>query len=182
MNVQFTSNPVDIQAAEFISPVADVGLGQETVTVKVKNTGNVDVNSFDISFSVDEVTIATETVNQPLAVGGEMDYTFTAKANLSEARKTFALKAWTTHPDDVNSTNDACSVTVLHKAPASVPYSMGFEANEYTDGITMFNLNEDEGNWDLYTDPWWSLAHNGDYCLAYNYDKNNNVSKNNKTF
>ena len=176
VKVQFTSNPVDIQAAEFITPVTDFGLDQETVTVKVKNTGNVDVNSFDISFSIDEVTIATETVNQPLAVGGEMEYTFTAKADLSEPRKTFALKAWTTHPDDVNSTNDACSVTVLHKAPASVPYSMGFEANEYTDGITMFNLNEDEGNWDLYTDPWWSLAHNGDYCLAYNYDKNNNAN------
>ena len=60
----FTSNPVDIQAAEFVAPVSDFGLDQETVTVKVKNTGGVDVNSFDISFSVDDVTIATETVNQ----------------------------------------------------------------------------------------------------------------------
>ena len=78
-----------------------------------------------------------------------MEYTFTAKANLSEARKTFALKAWTTHPDDVNSTNDACSVTVLHKAPASVPYVMGFEANEYTDGefskLTLATTAEVEG-------------------------------------
>ncbi len=171
----FTSNPVDIQAAEFVAPVSDFGLDQETVTVKVKNTGGVDVNSFDISFSVDDVTIATETVNQPLAVGGEMEYTFTAKANLSVPRKTFALKAWTTHPDDISVANDACEVMVLHKAPATVPYVMGFEDDEYTDGITMFNLNEDEGNWDLYTDTWYSLAHTGDYCLAYNYDINNNA-------
>ena len=174
VSVEFTTNPVDIQAAEFLSPVTDFNLDQETVTVKVKNTGNVDVNSFDITFSVDGNVIATETVNQLLSAGGEMDYTFTAKADLSEARKTFNLKAWTTHTDDVNVTNNECETTVLHKAPASVPYTMGFEADEYTDGITIFNLNQDEGNWDVYTDPWWSLAHTGDYCLAYNYDKNNN--------
>ncbi len=174
VSVEFTTNPVDIQAAAFVSPVTDFGLDQETVIVKVKNTGNVDVNSFDITFSVDGNVIATETVNQLLAVGGEMDYTFTAKADLSEARKTFNLKAWTSHTDDVNVTNDECAATVLHKAPATVPYAMGFEADEYTDGITIFNLNEDGGNWDVYTDPWWSLAHTGDYCLAYNYDKNNN--------
>ena len=173
VNVEVTNNPVDIQAAEFVSPVTDFGLDQETVAVKVKNTGNVDVNSFEITFSVDGNVIATETVDQLLSVGGEMLYTFTATADLSEPRKTFNLKAWTTHADDVNVTNNACETTVLHKAPASVPYAMGFEANEYTDGITFFNLNEDDGTWDLYTDPWWSLAHTGDYCLAYNYDKYN---------
>ena len=174
VKVQFTENPVDIQVTEFVSPIGDFGLGQETVTVKVKNSGNVDIESFDVSFSVDEETIATETVNQALVAGAEMEYTFTAKADLSTPRKLYTIKAWTTHADDVNTTNDACTTEVLHKAPATIPYTMGFEANEYTDGITFFNLNEDDGNWDLYTDPWWSLAHTGDYCLAYNYDKNNN--------
>ena len=174
VKVQFTANPVDIQVADFISPASNFNLSQETVTVKVKNSGNVDVESFDISFSVDEETIATETVSQTLVVGAEMVYTFTAKADLSTPRKSYAIKAWTTHADDVNTTNDACSTEVLHKAPATIPYTMGFEANEYTDGISFFNLNEDDGDWSLYTDPWWSLAHTGDYCLAYNYDRNNN--------
>ena len=174
VKVQFTENPVDIQAIEFISPVSGFGLNQENVTIRVKNSGGVDVNSFDLSFAIGETTIATETVNQYLAAGAEMEYTFTAKADLSEPRKLFALKAWTSHADDVNVNNDSCVTEVLHKAPASVPYSMGFEASEYTDGITLFNLNEDEGNWDIYTDPWWNLARTGDFCLAYNYDKNNN--------
>ena len=174
VRVQFTENPVDIQAVEFVSPVSGFGLSEETVTVKIKNSGNVDVESFDISFAIEETTIATETVNQPLAVGAEMEYTFNAKADLSEPRKLFNLKAWTTHVDDVNRNNDSCAVQVLHKAPATVPYFMGFEANEYTDGITYFNLNEDDGDWTLYTDVWFNIAHTGDYCLAYNYDKNNN--------
>ena len=174
VTAQFTTNPVDICATEFTAPASDFGLAQEGVTVKVKNNGNVDVESFDLSFAVNGETIATETINQTLAKGAEMEYTFNAKADLSTPRQKYELKAWTTHADDVNTTNDTCRTEVLHKAPASIPYTMGFEENEYTDGITLFNLNEDDGNWDIYTDPWWSLAHTGDYCLAYNYDSNNN--------
>lgn len=175
VEAQFSENPVDIQASALTSPISGFGLAQETVTVTVKNSGTVDVESFDLSFSIDDTLVATETVNQPLAAGAEMEYTFNTKADLSEARKLFNLKAWTTHPDDVNPANDACTLEVLHKAPATIPYAMGFEADEYTDGIVTYNLNEDSGNWDVYTDPWWNLARTGDYCLAYNYDSDNNA-------
>lgn len=174
VTVQFTTNPVDLSVTEISSPISDFNLTQESVTIKVKNEGNVDVESFDVSFAIDGEIVATETINQTLAIGAEMEYTFNAKADLSEPRKSFEIKAWTSHGDDVNANNDAATTSVLHKAPATVPYSMGFESSEYTDGITFYNLNEDEGNWDLYSDPWWSLSHTGDYCLAYNYDKNNN--------
>lgn len=173
VTAQFTTNPVDLRVTEITSPQSNFGLSQESVTIKVKNAGKVDVKSFDVAFAVDNDTIATEKINQTLAAGAEIEYTFTAKADLSQPRKLFAVKAWTSHADDVNTDNDAATINVLHKAPATVPYFMGFEANEYTDGITFFNLNEDDGNWDLYSDPWWSLSHTGDYCLAYNYDRNN---------
>ena len=173
VTVQYANNPVDICVTEFVSPTSGFGLDQETVTVKVKNIGMADVNTFDLVLLVDSTVIATETVNHTLAIGAEMEYTFTAKADLSTPRKSYTLSAYTSHTDDLNPTNNECSTEVLHKAPATVPYSMGFEHSEYTDGITFFNLNEDEGNWDIYYDPWWSLAHTGDVCLAYNYDKNN---------
>lgn len=171
-----TANPVDLAVTEFVTPVSAFDLGHESVTVKIKNAGTVPVESFDVSFSVDENTTVTETVNRPLSVGEEFQYTFNATADLSEPRKNFNIKAWTSHPDEINPGNDAISTTVLHKAPASVPYFMGFESAEYTDDITYFNLNEDEGNWDLYADPYWNMAHTGDCCLAYNYDKNNDAN------
>lgn len=174
IKVQFSANPVDLCVTEFVSPVSGFELGQETVTVKVKNVGSVDVESFDLVLTVDSTVVATETINQALASGAEMEYTFEAKADLSQPRKLFTITAATSHPDDVNPANNAASTEVLHKAPATVPYTMGFEFDEYTEGITFFNLNEDEGDWELYADPWWSLAHTGDVCLAYNYDKNNN--------
>ena len=69
VTVQFTNNPVDLTVTEISSPVSDFGLAQETVTIKVKNVGNVNVDSFDLSLSVDDETVTTETVNQPLAIG-----------------------------------------------------------------------------------------------------------------
>lgn len=174
VKVQFTDNPVDLSVSEITSPVSDFNLGQETVKIKVKNEGSVAVESFDVSFAIDDDTIATEKINQNLAVGAEMLYEFITKADLSLPRKKFALKAWTSHSDDINPNNDSMEQNVLHKASATLPYVMGFESNEYTEDIQFFNLNEDDGNWDLYSDPFWSLSHTGDYCLAYNYNRNNN--------
>lgn len=176
VNVQFTSNPIDLRVTDILSPVSDFGLEQETVTVKVKNAGGVDVDAYSVAFAVDGELVTTEAVNEALAVGNEVEYTFNVKADLSTPRKAFDITAWTIHPDEVNTANDTCSVAVLHKAPATVPYFMGFEDNEYTDGITFFDLNDDSGNWDLYFDPWWPLSHTGDVCLAYNYDKYNDAS------
>lgn len=174
VDVTFTDNPVDLQAEAIVAPVSAEGLNEETVVVKVKNTGKVDVNTFDISFALNGDTIATETVNQALASGAEMDYTFTAKADMSKARELYTVTAWVNNPDDINADNNSCSANVRHKAPASIPYFMGFESNELTEEIKIFNLNEDEGDWEVYTDPWWNMARTGYYCLGYNYDKNNN--------
>ncbi len=174
ITVQLSENPVDLAVTEIISPVSDFNLGNESVKVKIKNIGNIAVDSYKVAFSIDNTEIANETINTPLGINEEIEYTFTTAGDFSLPRKLFTIKAWTIHADDINNDNNAASTTVLHKAPASLPYFMGFEANEYTEGITFMNLNYDDGDWNIYTDPWWSLSHNGDYCLAYNYDKNNN--------
>lgn len=175
VTVQFTTRPVDLTVTEIVAPESGFGLSQESVTVKVKNAGTVDVDAFDLVLSVDGNEVATEAVSQALAAGAEMEYTFQAKADLSTPRKQFNVQVCVVNADDINGNNNCCSKGVLHKAPATVPYYMGFESDEYTDGITLYNLNEDDGNWDLYSDPWWSMAHTGDYCLAYNYNKYNNA-------
>lgn len=175
VTAQFTTNPVDLTVSDIMTPVSDFNLAQETVTVKVKNSGKVDVSSFDLTLAVNDNVVATETVAQALAAGAEMEYTFAAKADLSAPRVLHNVAVWTTHADDVNVSNDTCRVDVLHKAEATVPYYMGFEVGEYIEGMTYYNLNEDDGDWNIYTDPWWNLAHTGDYCLAYNYNKYNNA-------
>lgn len=175
VKVSTVDNPVDLKVSEITSPVTGEDLAQEAVTVKVENIGNVDVEAFDVAFDVDGVTVATETVNQPLAKGASMDYTFTAKADLSSPRHKYTIKAYTKHPDDIMTANDTASVSVRHVAPATVPYTMGFEADEETQDIKFFNLNNDEGDWSVYTGSfYYNPARTGYGCLAYNYDKNNN--------
>lgn len=167
------SNPVDIQVAGIVSPVDGEGLGQETVTVTVSNSGRVAVDGFDVSFAVNGGEAVTEHCASTLGVGESMEYTFTAKADLSMGHFTHTLKAWTSHPDDLNPANDACTVEVKHIAPAAVPYFMGFEPSDDMSGFTFLNLNNDDGDWGRNIDTGWfgSFARTGYGSLCYNYSK-----------
>lgn len=173
--VKEVNNPVDLRVSEIISPVTAEGLGQETVKVRLTNDGRAEAKNFKVGLEIDSVTVATETVNATLAAGQSMEYTFTAKADLSTPRKLYQLKAWTELADDLDPRNDTATVSIRHKAPATVPYTMGFEPNEYTDEIKILNLNEDDGSWDINLDlsSWFRMARTGIGCLAYNYNKEN---------
>lgn len=173
VDVKQVANPVDLAVDEIISPKSGNGLSQETVTVKISNKGKAEVESFNIFFSVNDGEAVEETVSSSLDAGASMEYSFTAKADLSTPRYSHKVKVWVESADDINSGNNELSAYVMHKAPASVPYYMGFEANEYTDEIMLLNLNNDDGDWTVHTDPYWNTARTGYYSLAYNYDKNN---------
>lgn len=168
------ANPVDLRVAEILSPVTGEGLGQETVTVKVNNDGLVDVDSFDIAFSVDEGEPVVEKVNKTIKTGESLEYTFTAKADLSTPRGKFTIKAWTSHPDDIVPANDATQVSVRHIAPAGIPYFMGFESDEDTSSLSTLNLNNDDSSWHIAIDSFFAkFSRSGSACMGYNYNKEN---------
>ena len=174
VTVEPIANPVDVKVSEIISPVSGMGLGQEAVKVAITNNGRVDLASFDVAFAVDGKEIATETVNETLAAGATMEYTFNAKADLSTPLATYSIKAWATHPDDIDHPNDTCYTSVKHKAPLNVPYTMGFEASENTEDFKFYNLNNDEGTWDVVIESgFYNMARTGNGCLSYGYDSNN---------
>ena len=168
------SNPVDIQVSGFVSPVTGENLSQETVTVTVANMGRVAVDGFDVSYSLNDGDAVTEHCSATIGIGESIDYTFDTKADLSQGHFTHSLKAWTSHPDDLNPGNDAASVNVKHIAPATVPYFMGFEATEDMDEFVFINLNDDDGDWGRNIDGGWfgSFARTGYGSLCYNYSKN----------
>ncbi len=176
VEVVVADHPVDLKVTEVLSPVTGDGLSSETVKIKVANVGVENVSSFKLGFSLDDGTPVEETVNQEFAVGDTIEYTFTQKADLSEPRHLYNVKAFAYHEWDINHLNDTLAVKVRHNAPAAVPYYMGFEPDEYTDGIKFFNLNEDSGDFELnISSGWFTMSRTGFGCLAYNYDKNNNA-------
>lgn len=169
------SNPVDISVSGILNPASGEGLGEETVTVEIANNGRVDLDNFDVAYQIDGGEPVIEHVNTKLGMGETITYSFATKADLSVGHKTYTLKAWTLHPDDLNPANDATEVKVRHIAPAGVPYFMGFEPDEDTSGITYLNLNNDSGDWGINIGGGWfgNFARTGYGCLAYNYDSDN---------
>lgn len=175
VSMQDASNPVDLMVSSIISPVSGEGMGNEEVTVEITNSGKVAVDSFDVAYTIDGGGQVTEHVNAPLGIGEKMEYTFSAKADMTVGHKTYSLKAWTIHPDDLNTANDSKTASVRHIAPAGVPYFMGFEPEEDTSGITFLNLNDDDGDWSINVGGGFfgSFSRTGYGCLAYNYNRDN---------
>lgn len=169
------SKPIDLRVNAIVNPVDGEGLGQETVTVEVSNLGRMDVDSYDIAYSLNGGEPVIEHVSETIAIGETKEYTFATKADLSIGHFTHTIKAWTIHPDDLNPANDSFEAKIKHIAPAAIPYRMGFEPDEDTSLFTFLNLNEDDGDWSVGVGAGWfgNFARTGFGYLGYNYNKEN---------
>ena len=167
-------NPCDIGVSEILSPISGEGLGQEDIKVKIKNYTDIPVDGFDVCYIINDGTPVTEHVSQTLAGNAEMEYTFTAKGDFSTPRGKYDIKAYTVHEGDISETNDAATLKVIHVAPAGVPYIMGFEPDDDTSNFIYLNLNNDDGDWSVGTNSFFSqFSRTGDGYLAYNYNRDN---------
>ena len=59
-------NPRDIGVAQIISPVSAEGLGQESITVRIKNYADIPVDGFDVCYTVNGGEPVTEHVGESL--------------------------------------------------------------------------------------------------------------------
>jgi hypothetical protein len=169
-----SSSPYDVAISAIVTPVTGMNLGQETVTVKVTNSGLADVTGVPVGFNLDGGTPNIEKISQTIAAGATVDYTFNAKADLSTPRKTYTLKVWASYPNDVVPSNDTLAVNVKHRAPATAPYSNSFETSADVEDIAMYNLNNDDGNWSVGSQGWiLPPGHTGSRYMMYDYDSNN---------
>ncbi len=173
VEVKHVDSIVDLGVTAVVSPETGLNLGEETVTVMVKNYAPTDVSNFDISYQIGENEAVVEKYEATLAAGAEAEYTFATKVDMSTPRQSYILKVFTIHADDLNKTNDAVEVKVRHQAPAAVPYYQGFELDE-VEGISYFNIAGDNGTWSNNQDSgWYAFARTGTGSLAYNYDSSN---------
>lgn len=176
ITVETCDNPIDISATAIVSPVSGEGLGQENVTVQVKNTGLVDINAFTINISVDGEQLLSEEFTKTLLPDESAQVTLSGKLDLSVSRHNYNITATALVTGDISEGNNSVSANVRHIGPAMEPYFMGFEPDEDTGDLKFFDLNEDEGNWGVEIGSFFmNLARTGLGCLGYNYDKNNNA-------
>ncbi len=167
-------NAMDLGVTAITSPVTGENLAQENVTINIKNYANSDATNFSISYQINDNAPVVETFNGTLKSGEEAEYTFATKADLSTPRGIYYIKAFANLADDLNNSNDTCTVKVRHVAPAAVPYFIGFEDEGENATISFYNLNDDSGVWDIEVNGGWShFSRTGDYCLYYNYNSAN---------
>lgn len=173
---EVNDNPINLTTKAIVSPVTGKDLGSsQTVTITVANTGENAVSSFTAGFSYDGSDIITEQVDRTLQPGETLDYTFAHKADLSTPRKTYTFDAWVTVKGDYNSSDDHLITQVKNIMPATVPYKLGFEADEDLTDIKFYNLNEDDQQWKVLTNSGGffgtTWTDRGKSCLGIGYNK-----------
>ncbi len=157
---------VDVSAQALIAPVTGNDLGQETVTMELKNTGFETVESIPVGFSNGDGQEVKETVPATLAPGQSMEYTFASKIDLSSPRTDYPVKVWTALEADKVQANDTVLTIVRHEAPATLPYFMGFESTDRPQSILNVDANNDGAIWGLMIDLFDKYSRSGmfSYC------------------
>ncbi|GAB5523477.1 MAG: hypothetical protein Roseis2KO_13490 [Roseivirga sp.] len=116
-----------------------------SVSATIRNFGGLSQSSFDISFLVDDQEIDTETINQTIAPGEEVELTFSTTFDFSTAG-TYSLKVGVALTGDENDTNDTKTLSVVSIAPIETfPYTENFDAS--IDFPSQWQVENSSLNW-----------------------------------
>jgi hypothetical protein len=124
----YQSPAIDGTVTAITSPNSACSLtNQETVTITVANNGSSPISNIPVTYTINGTGLVSETIPGPIAPNASLNYSFTAKANLSVAG-TYNIVAETNISGDPITGNDA-TTKVVTSIPlvSSLPYSQGFE-------------------------------------------------------
>ena len=148
---------VDLSPTLLVSPVSDVGLGVEAVTVRLSNRGNSPVNSATVRYYLDGLLQATEPITQVIPANSSIDHTCLNTIDLSQFNchdLTFTVLA----ADDQNGINDTLSVRACGLKPVTGSKIYYLHSNQfqpvetYSEGTTnetTLNTVFGTGNWQM---------------------------------
>ncbi|MGG9971201.1 S8 family serine peptidase [Ferruginibacter sp. SUN002] len=146
----------DIKVDSILEPTTarkffvDAGNAVKPVKVRIKNNGSINVTTpFDVSYSVDGVLIANETVNTPIPAGASINYTFSTMYPILPNGFSYDFKAWTNNytPDLINNNDTAFKVVklIMNDTIHTLPVFEGFEtmpAGSFINGTMAIGDNQ----------------------------------------
>lgn len=112
-------SPNDLALTEILTPENAVDIENGDVSVKVVNQGSAEVNTFTLGYSVNGSEMITEEVNQTLASGAELEYTFNQKFN-PEKHGAYEIRAQVMLDGDGDHSNDELTKTVINGCDLSI--------------------------------------------------------------
>ena len=110
----------DIGVVAIDTPVDGDLAAPQDVTVTIFNFGLNDASGFDVTYSIDGTTVATEAFPGTIAGGASEQYTFTAQGDFSVVGQTYEITAATVYGADEFNENDATTRNVTHLNPDDV--------------------------------------------------------------
>ena len=114
------TNDIGVIAIE--STPTGCGLGNETVTIKVKNYGATAETGFDVVYALNSVAITPETVSATVNPGDTLTYVFTTLANMSTPA-VYTIDAWTDLTTDGDNNNDTLNGWMTEHLASSLAYN-----------------------------------------------------------
>jgi hypothetical protein len=134
--------PCDVGVSTILEPITAVNLGStENVKVRVTNYGTASQSNIPVSYQVGTLPVVTETIAGPLAPNAFIDYSFVAKANLSQVGNYFQFKAWTSLVCDSTALNDTATKTVQNLFPSYCISTATSPSYEDLTNVTLHTLN-----------------------------------------
>jgi hypothetical protein len=136
--------PNDVGVQAILSPVSGVGLGNEVVTITVKNFGTASQSNIPVSYTIDGGAAVNATVAGSLAAGATVDFTFPGTVNMSNPGQTWVFNACTALAGDQNAANNCKVASVTNIIPTYCDASTTTE-DEYIANVTMGTINNSSG-------------------------------------
>ena len=117
-NLQF----IDTGIEAILSPGEDTTYtSSEEIIVQIRNFGNVPISDFWVYYTINESAPVGEMISGTILSGESLQYTFVQVADLS-AYQSYTIVAYTQLTNDVSSTNDSATISLVHN-PSNVPQS-----------------------------------------------------------
>ena len=116
------SSANDMGIQQILNPVSGEPTAIEEVTVIIKNYGQDQQQDFDVGYQINSEAPVLETINQLLAPGESITYTFNATADLS-APGFYQVQAFSSLAGDNSLFNDTVSIVVEHNPGLNVGLS-----------------------------------------------------------
>ena len=122
-------SPNDLQMVSMTSPTSNCGLGNETLTVLIRNVGTIVQTGFNVGCLVNGVPFTENVGSFFINPGQTKAYTYSTPINMS-VPGTYELRPFTDLSNDGDRTNDTLGSQFVESKPivTTYPYVQDFEA------------------------------------------------------
>ena len=135
---------IDVGVQSFLSPVSGPYLGDETVTIKVKNFGTDPASNIPVSYTLDGGLAVNGTLAGPIASGATAEFTFPGTVDLSNPGQTYVFVGCTALTGDENSGNDCKTANITNVIPTYCDASTTTQ-DEYISNVLCGDINNSSG-------------------------------------